>query len=91
MSEKMREDFEEWFSEYSLPCEGDWFKRDSCGDYDSPSTYYAWMGWQASRAALVVELPPEIEERFIDSYQEGWNDAIDSCRARFESAGATCK
>ena len=57
MSEKMREDFEEWFYEYSLPCKGDWFKRDSCGDYDSPSTYYAWMGWQASRAALVVELP----------------------------------
>ena len=60
MSEKMREDFEEWFYEYSLPCEGDWFKRDSCGDYDSPSTYYAWMGWQASRAALVVELPGAI-------------------------------
>lgn len=41
MSEKMREDFEEWFSEYSLPCEGYWFKRDSCGDYDSPSTHDA--------------------------------------------------
>ena len=43
------------------------------------------------RAALVVELPPELEERFIDSYQEGWNDAIDSCRARVESVGVTCK
>ena len=91
MSEKMREDFEEWFSEYSLPCEGDWFKRDSCGDYDSPSTHDAWMGWKASRAALAVELPPEREERFIDSYQEGWNDAIDSCRVRVESVGVTCK
>lgn len=57
MSEKMREDFEEWFYEYSLPCEGDWFKMDSGGDYDYPSTHDAWLAWQASRAALVVELP----------------------------------
>ena len=57
MSEKIRREFEEWFYEYSLPCEGDWFKMDSCGDYDYPSTHDAWMGWQASRAALVVELP----------------------------------
>ena len=72
MSEKMREDFEEWFYEYSLPCEGDWFKRDSCGDYDSPSTYYAWMGWQASRAALVVELPGAIWCSL--AYHEAIND-----------------
>ena len=91
MSEKIRREFEEWFYEYSMPCEGDWFKMDSCGDYDHPSTHDAWMGWQASRAALVVELPPEREERFIDSYQEGWNDAIDSCRVRVESGGVTCK
>ena len=91
MSEKIRDEFEEWFSEYSLPCEGDWFEMDSCGDYYYPSTHDAWMGWKASRAALVVELPPEREERFIDSYQEGWNDAIDSCRVRVESVGVTCK
>ena len=72
MSEKMREDFEEWFYEYSLPCNGDWFKRDSCGDYDSPSTYYAWMGWQASRAALVVELPGAIWCSL--AYHEAIND-----------------
>ena len=72
MSEKMREDFEEWFYEYSLPCKGDWFKRDSCGDYDSPSTYYAWMGWQASRAALVVELPGAIWCSL--AYHEAIND-----------------
>ena len=92
MSEKMMDEFEIVFpmpnhvmrcgkgyvaTEYS-----DWLANDYC---------QKWIGWQASRAALVVELPPELEERFIDSYQEGWNDAIDSCRARFESAGATCK
>ena len=72
MSEKMREDFEEWFYEYSLPCEGDWFRRDSCGDYDYPSTHDAWMGWQASRAALVVELPGAIWCSL--AYHEAIND-----------------
>lgn len=72
MREKMREDFEEWLYEYSLPRKGDWFKMDSCGDYDSPSTYYAWMGWQASRAALVVELPGAIWCSL--AYHEAIND-----------------
>ena len=72
MSEKIRREFEEWFYEYSLPCEGDWFKRDSCGDYDHPSTHDAWMGWQASRAALVVELPGAIWCSL--AYHEAIND-----------------
>ena len=75
MSEKMREDFEEWLYEYSLPCKGDWFKRDSCGDYDSPSTYYAWMGWQASRAALVVELPEKAALMSASSVYAALDDA----------------
>ena len=72
MSEKIRREFEEWFYEYSLPCEGDWFKMDSCGDYDYPSTHDAWMGWQASRAALVVELPGAIWCSL--AYHEAIND-----------------
>ena len=85
MSEKMRTEFEDWASQF--------FKMDveSWGEYVDSETHWAWLSWQASRAALVVELPPEQEERFIDSYQEGWNDAIDSCRVRFESVGVTCK
>ena len=89
MSEKMREDFEEWFYEYSLPCEGDWFKRDSCGDYDSPSTYYAWMGWQASRAALVVELP-SLENGLIHPF-DGSSMIVDAVANQLDAAGMTCK
>ena len=93
MSEKMRNGFELWClaKGYALrPAEA------NCviiieGDYGHLAVQIAWQAWQASRAALVVELPPEREERFIDSYQEGWNDAIDSCRARVESVGVTCK
>ena len=87
MSEKMREDFEEWFSEYSLPCEGDWFKRDSCGDYDSPSTHDAWMGWKASRAAMVVELPPEVICERTEFYYDGWNDAANQSRLALDEVG----
>ena len=82
MSEKMREDFEGWFYEYSLPCKGDWFKRDSCGDYYSPSTYYAWMGWQASRAALVVELPVNCK---------GMALTVDELRTMLGEIGVTLK
>lgn len=76
MSEKIRREFEEWFYEYSLPCEGDWFKMDLCGDYDYPSTHDAWMGWQASRAALVVELPGAIWCSL--AYHEAINDVKDA-------------
>ena len=75
MSEKIRREFEEWFYEYSLPCEGDWFKRDSCGDYDYPSTHDAWMGWQASRAAMVVELPEKAALMSASSVYAALDDA----------------
>lgn len=87
MSEKMRDEFHEWCRSIGFT-----LKMNPLGnDYAMGYGWEQWQAWQASRAAMVVELPPELEERFIDSYQEGWNDAIDSCRARFESAGATCK
>jgi len=82
MSEKIRREFEEWFYEYSLPCEGDWFKRDSCGDYDYPSTHDAWMGWQASRAALVVELPSDAtNDYFADCYNKAISDVEELLRS----------
>ena len=84
MSEKIRREFEEWANQFFE------FNAESGTDILFGEMQWAWRAWQASRAAMVVELPPEREERFIDSYQEGWNDAIDSCRVRVESAGVTC-
>lgn len=89
MSEKMREDFEEWFYEYSLPCEGDWFRMDSRGDYDSPSTHDAWMAWQASRAALVVELP-SLENGLIHPF-DGSSMIVDAVANQLDAAGVACK
>ena len=87
MSDKMREEFHEWCRSIGFT-----LKMNAWGnDYAIGYGLEQWLAWQASRSALVVELPPEREERFIDSYQEGWNDAIDSCRVRVESVGVTCK
>ena len=51
MIDNMREEFEVWASQF--------FKMDveSWGEYVDSETHWAWLSWQASRAALVVELP----------------------------------
>ena len=61
MSDKMREEFEAWYEGHCAPLESDWFKRDSDfpDDYDYFPAQEAWAGWQASRAALCVELPKQ--------------------------------
>jgi hypothetical protein len=45
MSEQMRKEFEEWLKEYSM------------FPLDSTRAAGYWQAWQASRAALCVELP----------------------------------
>ena len=93
MSDKMRDGFESWClaNVYTLrPAET------NCGiiiegDYGHPTVQIAWQAWQASRAAMVVELPDEKKGRYLDSYQEGWNDAISSCEQRIEDCGVSYK
>ena len=85
MSEKMREEFELW----AISCHMCTYLDGV--EYRHQSTEWAWMAWQASRAALVVELPDEKKGRYLDSYQEGWNDAISSCEQRIEDCGVSYK
>lgn len=51
MSEKMRDSFEAWASQFFRIDAEPW------GEYVDNETQWAWQAWQASRAALVVELP----------------------------------
>jgi hypothetical protein len=57
----MREEFEAWYlTEYfegDKDCGLEWLSTEPCGSYryERPSTQ--WKIWQASRAALVIELP----------------------------------
>ena len=48
--EKMREEFEAWAVKYNL-ARADW------GNYQDRHVNNMWKAWQASRAALCVELP----------------------------------
>ena len=49
--DKCREQFEEWATSQKS------FVTKENGDYINPYVGYAWQAWQASRQALVVELP----------------------------------
>ena len=54
--DKMREEFEAWISHYIGES---WLKPDPAraGEYFDNGTQSMWESWQASRAALRVELP----------------------------------
>ena len=58
MSGKMREEFEAWAvktkDRFGLPF---FISKDDQDQYVDNATEISWQAWQASRAALVVELP----------------------------------
>lgn len=86
---KMREQFEAWvLSEYpnqSLerfnPLHGV-----TEGEYTGFTVQHCWQAWQASRSAVVVELPSAIESPPYACFQSGWNDmrgeAVDAIEAQ---------
>ena len=76
MSEKMREEFESW-------CKTLGFNIDKFDvDYIIASTEWAWKIWQASRAALVVELPANCK---------GMALTVDELRVMLDEIGVTLK
>ncbi|UNY40145.1 hypothetical protein KLEA5_gp56 [Aeromonas phage vB_AveS_KLEA5] len=54
--EKTREDFETWATEKDLDL-SHFIDDEKMGDYCDVVTQYVWLGWQASRSTLCVELP----------------------------------
>ena len=78
--EKMREDFEVWASDRL----GLTTKKLSSGLYQSFGMHTAWEAWQASRAAIEVELPAKLE-------YTGSGSAIDACKEAIESLGLKVK
>ena len=85
MSDKMREEFEEWFKRDYHP--------DKTGPYMKDALLYAW---KASRAALCVELPDsDDEDAYIDQFDhEGWcayGQAIDTVKGILDDAGVRYK
>jgi hypothetical protein len=62
MSEKMREEFELWYVA-TFAVEGGWCNTDYAKEL-------AWIAWQASRAALVVDLPSMTNNGHEGFYRE---------------------
>lgn len=54
--DKSREQFEKWFSK-SYSCIAKLFRLNSEGEYENLTIRASWRAWQASRAAIEVELP----------------------------------
>lgn len=101
MSDKMREEFEEWAAE-EAEVRGVGvllgLMQDEHQDrYSMIWTQTAWMAWQASRSALVIELPPVYpepeapEEAIDDSHMDAFhaaNGMRHACAKAIEAAGA---
>ena len=99
--EKMREEFEAWARDSEEFDDGedpfDWICYVTPhGDYYSSSLELAWKSWQASRSALVIELPsagsaPEAPEDAIDdSYLDAHHAKIqmrNACFMAIDAAG----
>ncbi|HEK1007199.1 TPA: hypothetical protein SMP92_000438 [Pseudomonas putida] len=85
---KMREQFEAWvLREYPNQTMGQF----SDGEYHSITVQYCWLAWQASREAVVVELPSEDTCRTSSSkeeaVQDAYNHALGECRSAIEAQG----
>ncbi|ESW39290.1 hypothetical protein [Pseudomonas taiwanensis] len=61
------------------------------GDYVDPFEQAAWWGWQASREAVVVELPSPMDAPPYASYEGGWNDMRDEAVDGIEEQGLKVK
>lgn len=90
--EKMRSEFEAWCKgEYPNSHFGICKKEDgyrfSVGQYIDANVHIRWDAWQASRAAIEVELPEHFE---YDNPGEAF-PAIKDCRKAIESLGIKVK
>ncbi|MGN8278303.1 hypothetical protein [Pseudomonas sp. SMN5] len=81
MSEKMIEQFEAWLRrEYRLD------EKDDI-NFNNPEVAAMLKGWQASRAAVAVELPARVDTKPYACYEGGWNDMHDEAREAIEAQG----
>lgn len=78
-----QEQFESWFKFHAGSDELHMLDANSAGtNYLHPHTDIAWIAWQASRAALVVELPEMVDFELLDEKQ---------VKAAIRAAGITVK
>ncbi|SFX16475.1 hypothetical protein SAMN03159390_00585 [Pseudomonas sp. NFACC49-2] len=94
----MREEFAAWYLAEVTQSYGegvrdqakknlDWARED--GSFADPMLRLACLAWQASRAAVVVELPAIIDKEWANTHAErsAMREAITWCKKRIEAAG----
>ena len=91
-TEKMREEFEAWIcglwpgvSISRNPDNAAMF----AGSYRDERAHMAWKAWQASRAAIEVDLPPEWAP--VSERDDGANEMREHCASAIESLGLKVK
>ncbi|WP_225037456.1 hypothetical protein [Pseudomonas aeruginosa] len=94
----IREEFEAWASSHFVDVgSGNPLKKGPNGNYGFYVVATAWKAWQASRAALRVELPeraalPEYtEHRLLYCERTGFNDCLERVTEALQQAGIEVK
>lgn len=61
-------------------------------NYAHPETDVAWIWWQASRAAVVIQLPDHRDyEETLSDHELGFNIALELCAEAIRAAGIKVK
>lgn len=94
MSEKMRDEFEEWLianTEFDTQRTAFAMTKEEDQQYMCHRTNLAWLAWKASRAALVVELPELKSFNASDEPDFAYEVAIDDIKCALGDAGVSHK
>ena len=75
MSEKIRAEFEAWAKSEQISIEVFAEDEQNAGEYYFLEAHCAWKAWQASRAALAVELPEKAALMSASSVYAALDDA----------------
>lgn len=83
--DKSREQFHEYMLERPGAVGDDIVRKLKDGEYVHIATQLRWEAWQASRAAIEIELPPVVDGSNVPFAGNAWNayrsEAIEAIRA----------
>lgn len=68
--DKSREQFEKWFSK-GYSCIAKLFRLNSEGEYENLTIRASWRAWQASRAAIEIDLPDITDKTYQSKHIPG--------------------
>ena len=82
--DKLRKYFENWSVTHFLLCEANCDWSDDREEYEDADMQLAWESWQASRAAIKVEINPELKDDFYSYPLELFTDSLTEAGISYE-------